>query len=100
MLSLFGSFALKLYLVDINIAIFTSILFTFSWYLFANAIYLYAMLKVLWRVFFKITSGCVLFYKEMCCLCLFMVESYSFTCYTVTDKPSLLLEPDFMFTTV
>lgn len=99
LLILFVSFVLKLYLADINIAIFTFILFTFSWYLFANSISLYVMLKVFLRVFFNVTSGCVLFYKEICCLCLFVVESCSFTFYTVTDKASVLLGPYFMFTT-
>lgn len=89
LLSPFGSFTLILYLDNINIATFTFILFPFSWYLLANSSYLYVMLKWLLRVFSNVTSGCVLFYKEMCCLCLFMVESNYFTFYSVTDIPSV-----------
>lgn len=97
LLILFCSFTLKLHFADINIATFTSILFQFFWYLFAHSIYLYIISKLFWECSLNITSGCGLFYKEMCCLCLFMIDS-SFIFYTVTDILGVLLWSYFMFT--
>lgn len=98
LLILLCSFTLKLHFADINIATFTSILFQFFWYLFAHSIYLYIISKLFWECSLNITSGCGLFYKEMCCLCLFMIDSSSFIFYTVTDILGVLLWSYFMFT--